>query len=364
MIRKYVLSGLVILMASLMAAAQMDSTEYKHLENWCTYYQNIVSQKAFKEVGIVSARADDGNWPLFVKLYQLGMIEALDKKYSSNDLKEKIKSVQYYLGVTRNGVLSEETRAALNVPLRRRLAAMQKALSSIKIIYDLQLNGPVVVINIPSATLQLYENNKILLESKLVVGKKTAPTPEFTGVIHEVTLYPWYIVPGNIAVKEALPLIKRNTQYVEDNNLQVLDAKGQPVNPYTVNWSTVKADSFPYTLRQSTGCDNGMGSIRFNFQNLAGVYLHDTPWTVLFKMNRRYLSRGCMRIEKAMDLARYILKDNTGAIDSLRPSANLLNPQPVTIPASIKVPVYVLYNTAWFDASGTVRFYEDIYNKD
>lgn len=358
---------MLVLLASSMATAQAplpDSLEFKHLANWCTYYQNIVNDKAFKEVGIVSLRADDGNWPLFVKLYQLGIIEALDKKYSANELKEKIKTAQYFLGVTRNGILNEETRAALNVPLRKRLAAVQKALNDVRVLYDLQLNGPVVVMNIPSATLQLYENSRIVLESKVVVGRKSTPTPEFTGVIHEVVLFPWYTVPTDIAVKEALPLIKRNTQYVEDNNLQVLDAQGQPVNPYTVNWRTVRADSFPYTLRQSTGCDNGMGMIRFNFQNLAGVYLHDTPWTVLFKMSRRYLSRGCIRLEKAIDLARYILKDNTSMIDSLKPSDNLLNQQPVTIPATVKMPVYTMYNTAWFDSTGTMRFYEDAYNKN
>jgi murein L,D-transpeptidase YcbB/YkuD len=366
MIRKYVMGCLFILLTAMKAAAQMapDSAEYKHLENWCTYYQNIVNDKAFKEVGITSLSTDDGNWPLFVKLYQLGIIEALDKKYSANELKEKIKVAQYYLGVTRTGVLNEETRTALNVPLRKRLAAVQKAMIDLRVIYDLQLNGPVVVINIPSATLQLYENNRIILESKLVVGRPSTPTPEFTGVIHEVILFPWYIVPKNIAVKEALPRIKNNTQYIEDNNLQVLNDQGQAVNPYTINWHAVKADSFPYTLRQSTICDNGVGSIKFNFQNLVGVYLHDTPWTVLFKMHRRYLSRGCLRMEKAMELARYILKDSTSVIDSLKPSDNLVNPQPVTIPASVKVPVYAMYNTAWFDAAGTIRFYEDVYNKN
>jgi murein L,D-transpeptidase YcbB/YkuD len=340
-----------------------DSLEYKHLENWCTYYQNIINEKAFKEVGIVSLSADDANWPLFVKLYQLGIIEALDKKYTANELKEKIKVAQYFLGVTRNGILNEETRTALNVPLRKRLEAVQKALKDLRVLYDLQLNGPVVVVNIPSATLQLYENNRIVLESKLVVGRKSTPTPEFTGVIHEVILYPWYIVPKDIAIKEALPLIKRNTQYIEDNNLQVLNDQGQAVNPYTINWHTVTADSFPYTLRQSTACDNGLGMIKFNFQNLVGVYLHDTPWTVLFKMHRRYLSRGCIRIEKALELARYILKDNTSVIDTLQPSSNLVNPQPVTYPASVKIPVYTMYNTAWFDTTGTIRFYEDVYSK-
>jgi murein L,D-transpeptidase YcbB/YkuD len=243
------------------------------------------------------------------------------------------------------------------------LTAVQKAIHTIRWLHCLQQKSPVIVVNIPSASLLLYENGQIVLESKLVVGRQKNPTPVFCGMINEVNMYPWYLVPNDIAVKEALPQIKRSTQYIEDNNLQVLDTAGQLVNPYTINWKTIHAANFPFTLRQATSCDNSLGQIKFSIEGLPGIYLHDTPWNVLFKMNGRYLSRGCIRVEKAVDLGRHILKGATAVLDTLQASGNLLNKQPVPVAATMKMPVVVVYNTVWFDAKGVVRFYDDVYSK-
>ena len=70
-----------------------------------------------------------------------------------------------------------------------------------------------------------------------------------------------------------------------------------------------------------------------------------------------------MRVEKAMDLGRLLLKDNTAIIDTISEKGCLLNQRPIHIPASISMPVFVLYNTVWVDSLGTPGFYEDVYNR-
>jgi murein L,D-transpeptidase YcbB/YkuD len=326
------------------------SAEYRALKNWVEYYADVLDDPSFKDIRVTSLRTDAGNKLLPARLQQLGM--------HTGTVEQRIKAAQHFFGI--DGTL---TLAQLNVPVKERYAALQKALNTVRWLHCLQQQGAVVVVNLPSANMLVYEYGRVTLESKLVVGRRSFPTPAFTSTIHEVIIDPWYIVPKEIALKESLPLIKQNTRYIEENNLQLLNSEGQLVNPYTIDWKKMTPAKFNYTLRQSTGCDNALGRIKFNFQSLPGVYLHDTPWTVLFKMTTRNLSFGCVRVEKATELARLILKNNTTAIDSLSIESSLLNRQPQTIPATVGMPVFVLYNTVWFDAGGAVRFYEDFYSK-
>jgi murein L,D-transpeptidase YcbB/YkuD len=117
-------------------------------------------------------------------------------------------------------------------------------------------------------------------------------------------------------------------------------------------------------IRQSTGCDNALGLVKLNFYNPYSVYLHDTPNKSLFNFNKRYFSHGCMRVEKAMELAHLVLKNNSIAIDTLEAKGCLYNQSPIIVPADEIIPVFVLYNTAWVDSTGGVSFSEDIYRKN
>jgi L,D-transpeptidase YcbB len=119
---------------------------------------------------------------------------------------------------------------------------------------------------------------------------------------------------------------------------------------------------FPYTIRQSTGCDNSLGLLKFNFYSPFTVYLHDTPSKGLFEINKRFFSHGCMRVEKPVDFAQFLLQEKAEYIDSLT-SQCLREQKPKTIPLADILPVVVLYSTAWYNNKGEIIFYTDVYNK-
>lgn len=245
-----------------------------------------------------------------------------------------------------------------------RLPALGKALNTVRWLSCLRKQaGRVIVVNIPSATLLVYGPDSVLLESKVIVGKTSTRTPTLSSTVTEVVLYPYWMVPHKIATRELLPMIKRNPAYIDNNNFQVLDKNGKIKNPAAINWNALSADNFPYTLRQSTGCDNSLGIVKLNFHSPFSVYLHDTPWKALFHATQRFFSHGCIRVEKAMELAKLLLPGNTAAIDSLIGDNPPPDHPPVHIPVDPKVPVLVLYNTAWIDSGSNIRFYSDVYNK-
>lgn len=215
-----------------------------------------------------------------------------------------------------------------------------------------------IVINTASAVLRYYISDTLNLRMKVVVGKQETPTPRFAGYCDEVILYPYWNVPYSIAVKELLPAIKRRRSYLNSRNLQVIDSRGRIVAPSSLNWSSFSSKYFPYQLRQSTGCDNALGVIKFNLTDPFSVYMHDTNNKTAFLAGARYFSHGCIRLEKPVELAAAFLP---GKINQDFLEACEKNQKPVPLRLAEPVPVFVVYMTAEFDETSQVKYYKDIY---
>ncbi|MDP4285187.1 MAG: L,D-transpeptidase family protein [Bacteroidota bacterium] len=351
--------------SSFLQRIEMQSPEYIAIKNKIIQYNKMLKDTAIKhEIRIKSKLMNSENKPLILKLYQLGLIDSLSRSSTPGELKEKIKEAQQLFSVLDDGVLGTTTMRELNLPLSVRISWLNIALNTIRWLRCIREQEQyTIIVNIPSATLLMYGPGNLIKESKIIVGKKSTPTPTLCSNITEVILFPYWFVPKKIASRELLPLIKKNISYLNANNFQVLNEHGEIILPFSVNWKALSANYFPYTLRQSTGCDNSLGIIKLNFYSPYSVYLHDTPLKSLFDFNRRYFSHGCMRVEKAVELARFVLKDNTIAVDTITEKSCLYNQKPISVPVNEKVPLFVLYSPAWVDSSATVRFYGNIYNK-
>lgn len=215
-----------------------------------------------------------------------------------------------------------------------------------------------VVINIPSAMLRYYEYDSCVLQAKVVVGKPSTRTPRFAASCDEVILYPYWNVPRSIAVKELLPLFKSLPTLFDSLDMQLINASGRVVDRHTINWSSLSKTSFPYSIRQGTGCNNALGVVKFNLTSPYAVYLHDTNVKSAFRSSYRYYSHGCIRVEKPVELAETLLP---GQVDSNFLRACYRDLRPITIRLTSPVPVFVVYATAGTDAGGRVAFYRDIY---
>jgi murein L,D-transpeptidase YcbB/YkuD len=343
---------------------EIKSKEYIAIKNKVIRYDTVIHHENFHEITISSTAISGSNLPLMTKLYQLGILDSANKKISDAELKEKIKEAQKLFGLLPDGRLRTTLLTRLNIPLQIRLEELKKALNTTRWLNCMINNEPTIIVNIPSATLLVYEQGKIIFESKIIVGKRSTPTPTLTSKANEVILYPYWMVPRSIAIKELLPIIKRNPSYLDANNYQVLNERGKIVSPRAINWQALGPGNFTYRIRQSTGCDNALGLIKLNFYNPYNVYLHDTPGKSLFNVSNRYFSHGCMRVEKAMELAHLLLAGNTIAVDTLEEKGCLRNQAPITVPATRPMNVIVLYNTAWFNSAGDISFSEDVYRKN
>jgi murein L,D-transpeptidase YcbB/YkuD len=337
--------------------------EITAISNKIKWFNAVITKPDFKEVIITSNKVNENNKPLMLKLYQLGIIDSIDTILPDSTLKQKVKEVQRQFNLLSDATLRSTSLQELNVPLSIRVQQLNIAVNYYRWLYCLIQNQPVIVVNIPATILKVYRNSEVILQMRMIVGKRSTPTPTLTSTVNEVILYPYWHVPYSIATKELLPILKRNPGYINEGNYQVLNKAGNIVDPYAVNWHALSKAYFPYLIRQSTGCDNALGLLKLNFYNPFGVYLHDTPVKGSFMLNKRYFSHGCMRMDKPMELGHLVLKNNAIAIDTLEQKGCLRNQSPITIAADERMPVIVWYNPAGVDSTGMVIFYEDVYGK-
>ncbi|GAB4049807.1 L,D-transpeptidase family protein [Spirosoma litoris] len=219
-----------------------------------------------------------------------------------------------------------------------------------------------VIVNIPSATLRVIDHQgETLLSSKVIVGKPSTPTPSFSAQITNIISYPYWNVPRSIATKELLPQIKKNPSVVlADMNLQVIDDQGRLVDPNLIPWSTLTPSNFPYRFRQSTGCDNALGVLKFTLTSPFDIYLHDTNQRSLFASEKRTLSHGCIRVEKPVELANLLLGTSRFDKSFLTSCQKQVNPKTLWLPHPI--PVIVVYNLLDIDESGAIVVNKDVYS--
>jgi len=198
-----------------------------------------------------------------------------------------------------------------------------------------------------------------MLFMRAVVGKPSTPTPRFAAYFNEVILYPYWYPPASIVFNELLPKIKRNPSIIDSWNMQVTDKNGKIVNHLKLNWSAFYTGNFPYILRQSTGCDNSLGILKFNISSPYGVYLHDTNNKTAFLSASRFYSHGCMRIEEPIKLANHILHEK---LDTSFLQSCFKEQKPIPVQLDNPIPVFVVYMMAEADPTGKIRYYKDIYN--
>lgn len=214
-----------------------------------------------------------------------------------------------------------------------------------------------IVANIAATKLEYYQNDLLALKMKTVVGKKSQPTPTIASYITSIVTFPTWNVPFSIATKEILPKVQKDENYLEQNNFDVVDAKGNVVEDSDLNWKDYTGKNFPYFFRQSTGAGNSLGVLKFNLQNPFSIFLHATSWQGAFAKDFRFLSHGCVRLEKPFELADALLR---GMIDIKELKSGKKDTESNTIKLAQKVPVFIIYMPVTVEGQ-KVTILKDVY---
>jgi L,D-transpeptidase YcbB len=299
------------------------------------------------------------------RLAELGFTTAGGDSLS---LKDVIRRYQKQHGIPVTGKIGEKTVASLDSSGWQKFKRIAVNLDRYKLLPD-SLPHQYIWVNLPGFYLQLWNDDTLALESRIVVGKPLTRTPLLTSKITDMVTYPQWTIPESIILKEVLPGLKKDTNYLKKKGYSLINSKGDEVYASSVKWARY-TKGIPYKVVQGSGDDNALGILKFNFNNKYAVYLHDTNQRYFFERSFRALSHGCVRVQQWSKLAHFIINNdslnaapnvNTFKTDSLK--AWLKRKEKHVIPVRTRLPVFIRY-IGCAGVNGRIKFYDDIYSED
>ncbi len=316
-----------------------------------------------------------------------------------DSLDQAVRKYQQRNGLYVDGVVGKSTIEALNVPVEERISQIELTMERWRLLPQ-YLGNRYILVNIANYHLYGVENNNDTINMRIVVGKPQWNTPMFSEEMTHLIINPYWNIPPSIFKDDIAPKIMEDSEYLSKQNMDAvgLEAPEKIVveeaevvevvenveatevtdgdNTGEKELSEVeiqnkkaqeeyisKVLSGKYRLRQNPGPGNALGRIKFLFPNKHSVYLHDTPNRGFFKKAQRNFSHGCIRVEKPLELAEFVLSSNPSwTQNTIQSSINKMKTKTVHLDESITV--YILYFTTWVDNEGTVNFHKDIYGLD
>lgn len=287
----------------------------------------------------------------------------VDTQTYSPELVEGVKNFQRRQGLEPDGVIGAQTRYWLNATPELRAAIVALNMQRLRLLPDKVDTG--IMVNIPNYSLVYYLNGHQALQSRVIVGRPDRKTPLMSSALNNVVVNPLWNVPQSLARKDILPKVRQDPGYLDRLGYSIFRGwshEAERIDPWQVDWSMITENNLPFRFQQKPGQNNALGRYKFNMPNSDSIYLHDTPNHNLFRREARALSSGCVRVNKASQLARMLLQDvgwNTSRISSTLDQGN-------TTFISIRqhIPVILYYLTAFSEADGQAAFRTDIYNYD
>jgi murein L,D-transpeptidase YcbB/YkuD len=194
-------------------------------------------------------------------------------------------------------------------------------------------HGPYLLVDANSARLYMIEDGRVQDSMKVIVGKPETPTPQLKDAIYYATLNPyWHVTPDLARSLIAPNVLKQGQDYLTQRGYEVVTGFGpdaRVIPAESVDWNAVAAGTVQIYVRELPGPANSLGHYKFDLPHGDGIYLHDTPRKELFAQDTRNLSHGCVRLEDAPRLARWLLRKDPPAAST--PEENVLLPRPVPI---------------------------------
>ncbi|WLI78557.1 L,D-transpeptidase [Kosakonia sp. H02] len=277
-------------------------------------------------------------------------------------LVDAVKRFQAWQGLHADGVIGQGTRDWLNVSPAQRAGLLALNIQRLRLLPATLSTG--IMVNIPEYSLVYYLNGNQVLASRVIVGRPDRKTPMMSSALNNVVVNPPWNVPPTLARKDILPKVWNDPTYLERHGYTVLRGwnSKEAIDPAMVDWATITPTNLPFRFQQAPGVQNSLGRYKFNMPSSDAIYLHDTPNHNLFQKQARALSSGCVRVNKASELANMLLQD--AGWNDARISDALKQGETRYVNIRHDIPVNLYYLTAFVGTDGRTQYRTDIYNYD
>jgi len=301
------------------------------------------------------------------RLYQEEYLDNADwtSDLFDDELDQAVRKFQTFYGHKVDGVVGYFTRKSLNIGVKSQIARIKQNMERWRWMPK-NLGRRYIMVNMAGYRLDLIEGDESIMQMPVIIGKTFRATPAFIDTLEYVELNPTWKVPPRIAKEKFLPKLREDSGFLKANNLKVFDSwrkNANEVDPESIDWNEISEKRFPFKLEQTPGEHNSMGRIKFMFPNRFRVYLHDTPDRTLFDRHVRTFSSGCIRLAEPFKLADQLVSwDKPKSNPNI--SQQILSGETQKMSFKRRLPVYLMYWTAWVDDEGNIHFRNDIYQRN
>jgi murein L,D-transpeptidase YcbB/YkuD len=341
--------------------------QYEKLRKALETYHKVEAQASFKPLHLSRplkpGQSDDNvaHVRTILSPIYLQSKNVNDSTMYDDELVAAVKKFQRLHGLTEDGIVRGETLRFLNISPGERADMISLNLERLRWRPFTTQHEDDIIVNVPEYYLRVYHNKKEQLSMRVVLGSDFNATPIFNDTLKYIAFSPTWNVPQSILEEEFLPNLQANPEYYSQEF--IFYHKRDSVNPAEIDWKDEKLNLEEFRAVQRSGDLNALGKVKFIMPNNFNIYLHDTPADGLFKRKERALSHGCVRLEKPIELAEYLLKDQP-KWNRKRIEEAIDSDEPINVNLKKPYPVHIVYRTVWVDENGEVNFREDIYGHD
>ncbi|WP_068081921.1 L,D-transpeptidase family protein [Polycladidibacter stylochi] len=369
---------LLLLSSDTSVAASLNSLTdqiygYRALQEALAHYQKLENDGGFTPVKAGEALKPGENNPRVAQLRQrlseegyitiAAKLKTAGERYLNHfdlELKKALINYQRQHGLNADGVAGTVTLESLNTTAHERVVSLKASLERLR-----WENGgfgeKYVYVNIAAQTAQIYEQEQIIYETRVVVGQPKHPTPVFSDRITYAEVNPYWNVPYSIAVNEYLPKLQQDPFALDGSGIRMFQGEME-IEPAFIIWASVNKNVFNYTLKQDPGPRNALGAVKFMFPNKHHIYLHDTPSKRLFHKDIRAFSHGCIRLQDPFVFGEVLFSDGVMTESRFKTLRHFGKNERIDLTKPVKV--HLRYQTAFIDPYGQLVFRKDIYKLD
>lgn len=344
---------------------------YRSLQYWYVYYRD--QGKAGGDVllgnGALLLNGSEGERVVRLRdrLRQLGDLSPAGRVSSparfDDELERAVRRFQQRHGLTADGRVGSQTRAALNVPLSVRAEQLRINMERWRWM-PARIEDNHIWVDLTDYRVDMHLNGRTR-SMRAVIGRPDRPTRVFRGEMTYMEINPTWRVPQSVARDMLLPIAKVDPGYFARNNFRIYEswhASAPEVDPASVDWAGMAPEDLRYRIEQEPDPGNAMGQYKFMFPNRNAIYLHDTPERDDFIEPVRAYSAGCVRLHDPALFAETLLQGNDAKLDRLERARSQDTSRVIQLDQA--VPIYLVYFTAQANGDEPPSFRSDIYQRD
>ena len=252
----------------------------------------------------------------------------------TKDMASAIARVQLDYGIKPDGIIGNSTLEALNNGSGERARILAVNLERRRWL-ERQPAQTRIDVNTAATVLTYWRDGAVRDKRAVVAGQPDWETPELLAPMRALVANPDWTIPDKIAEEEIIP---KGQAYMAEQQISMKNGR----------------------YVQASGDKSALGMVKFDLEDPYAIYLHDTPAKAFFAQPERHASHGCVRVADALGFARMLAADE-GVSDQFEKA--LATQKETIVPLPAKIPVRLMYHTAYLDG-GRVVFRGDPYGWD